>query len=211
NLISNIGEPAQRYGDAAKNVTELENRARRITKTVNTIDRVTIQTNMLAVNGFIEAARAGEYGKGFAVVANDIRNLANESGSNAEQIKDLVSNMQYLVATVSADINESVRTSIGEVNRAKETTKLIGQARQSLEQLLSAFENVNKEIDQIASAIEETNKAIEQINAAAQESASAIEEASKGASEQAKGVEELAKAIEEISAIADELQSEAGV
>ncbi|WP_425463823.1 methyl-accepting chemotaxis protein [Neomoorella humiferrea] len=58
-----------------------------IDKIVDTIASVSIQTNMLAVSGAIEAARAGEYGKGFAVVASDIRNLAQESARNAEQIK----------------------------------------------------------------------------------------------------------------------------
>ena len=51
---------------------------------------VSIQTNMLAVNGSVEAARAGDFGKGFAVVSKDIRSLARDSGENAGRIKDTV-------------------------------------------------------------------------------------------------------------------------
>ena len=60
-----------------------------ITTSSARISTVSIQTNMLAVNGAIEAARAGEFGKGFVVVATDIRNLAHDSSENADRIKDL--------------------------------------------------------------------------------------------------------------------------
>jgi len=211
NLIEGISTASQSYNQASANVTSLGDKARQITKTVDTIDKVTIQTNMLAVNGFIEAARAGEYGKGFAVVANDIRSLANESGENADQIKELVNNIQYQVTLVAGDVAESAKAAAGEVTRAKETTKVVEEVGQVLQNLSERFDAIASEVEQIASAIEESSKAIEQINAAAEESSSAIEEASKGADEQARGVEELAKAIEEIAAVADELQSEVGV
>ena len=45
----------------------------RITKIVEAIFTVSIQTNTLAVNGPIEAARAGEFGKGFVVLSTDTR------------------------------------------------------------------------------------------------------------------------------------------
>ena len=70
-------------------ITALEQISRRIDKIVDAINTVSIQTNMLAVNGSVEAARAGEFGKGFAVVSTDIRNLARESAENADRIKDL--------------------------------------------------------------------------------------------------------------------------
>ena len=71
-------------------INALELVSRRIDKIVDAITTVSIQTNMLAVNGAIEAARAGEFGKGFVVVSTDIRNLAHDSSENAERIKDMV-------------------------------------------------------------------------------------------------------------------------
>ena len=52
------------------------NVSRNVEKIVDGIGMVSVQTNMLAVNGSVEAARAGDFGKGFAVVSKDIRNLA---------------------------------------------------------------------------------------------------------------------------------------
>ena len=87
-----LGECRLQIGDLSRGVTRsiasmrqsleliagLESISRNIDKIVDGIGMVSIQTNMLAVNGSVEAARAGEFGKGFAVVSKDIRSLARE-------------------------------------------------------------------------------------------------------------------------------------
>ena len=100
--------------------------SRRIDKIVEAITTVSIQTNMLAVNGSIEAARAGEFGKGFVVVATDIRNLARDSAENADRIKDLVKGEDQ-IALVSTDLDEIVRTAADESEKAKNSTARLVQ------------------------------------------------------------------------------------
>ena len=72
----------------------LDNKAKHIEAILATISSISDQTNLLALNASIEAARAGEHGRGFAVVADEIRKLAESSSLAANEIKDIVTNIQ---------------------------------------------------------------------------------------------------------------------
>lgn len=66
------------------------------------------QTNLLSLNASIEAARAGEAGRGFAVVASEIGNLANNSSTTAETIKNICLNASGNIKDVSNCFNQIV-------------------------------------------------------------------------------------------------------
>lgn len=207
NLIAGISSSAEASMVSAKNIKSLEETTRRIDKIVDAIVNVTIQTNMLAVNGSIEAARAGEFGRGFSVVAGDIRALANESAENTDKIKDLVRGIQNQIQRVAADIDLSSKTSFAEVEKAKKTTHNLNVIEESMIKILAGSREIQKGSDESMVALEQARKGVEQIAAAAQEASSGAEQAATAANQQAKGMQELAEAIEEISGLADELQN----
>jgi methyl-accepting chemotaxis protein len=208
-LIAGVSTSADASRVSIKAMNDLELVSRRIDKIVEAISTVSIQTNMLAVNGAIEAARAGEFGKGFVVVATDIRNLAHDSSENADRIKDLVKAVQDQIGVVGRDLNEIVISAVSEVEKAKATTTDLV----SIESDILVVEKGTAEIlaasDEIAAAIAQVKKGIEQISAAATEADKAATEAASAAQQQSKGAEDLAAAIEEIASLADELQSAA--
>ena len=207
NIISGVSSAAEASFKSAQNIKKLEDTTRRIDKIVDAIVNVTIQTNMLAVNGSIEAARAGEFGRGFSVVASDIRTLANESADNADKIKDLVRNIQNQIQQVTSDIEISAKTATQEVETAKKSTQNLNIIEEATVQILKAVKEIYNGAEESLKALEQAKRGIEQISVAAQQAEKANTEATLAAQEQAKGMQELAEAIEEISGLADELQN----
>lgn len=206
-MISGISTSAESSLVSAKNIKSLEEIIRQIDKIVDAIVNVTIQTNMLAVNGSIEAARAGEFGRGFSVVAGDIRSLANESAENTDKIKDLVRGIQSQIQRVAADIDSSSKTSFAEVEKAKKITHNLNVIEESMVKVVAGTAEVQKNTEESMVALEQARKGVDQIAAAAQEASRGAAEATVAATQQAKGMQDLAEAIEEISGLADELQN----
>lgn len=206
-LIAAVSHSVDASHESIRQIKSLGLVSRRIDKIVDAITTVSIQTNMLAVNGSIEAARAGEFGKGFVVVATDIRNLAHDSAENADHIKDLVKAVQDQIDVVGRDLEEIARSAMSETEKAQVTlTNLI-----SIEADVTLVELGASEIlataSEIASAIEQVRTAMQQISAAAEEAQNAATESSAAARQQSQGTEQLSSAIEEIASLADELQS----
>ncbi|MGS0765005.1 methyl-accepting chemotaxis protein [Syntrophomonas curvata] len=194
------------YDATNQAIEALQDKIRRIEKIVDTIENVSIQTNMLAVNGFVEAATAGEHGRGFSVVAGDIRNLATESAENADKIKDLVRDIQIQMSKVALEISQSETASRKAEEQAGVAAQKNGLVTKELEDIYRNREVLNKCIDEsqtaIAEDVKEAKRVAEIINATEEE----VEEASRIAQEQAKAINELANSIEEIASIADEMQ-----
>ncbi len=208
-LIDGITTSVMGTQDSIRQVKDLEQVSRRINKIVEAITTVSIQTNMLAVNGSIEAARAGEFGKGFVVVSTDIRNLARDSAENADRIKDLVKAVQDQIAAVSTDLDDIVKSALGEVEGAKASTANLIQIETDILVVDQGTREILSASQEIAAAIGQAKRGIEQISTASQQAEKAATEAASAATQQSKGAEELAAAIEEISSLADELQSAA--
>ena len=74
----------------------------------STIDEISFQTNILALNASIEAARAGEAGAGFAVIAEEVRQMAMRAATESASIARLIEGAHGLTA-------EGVALSVTEV------------------------------------------------------------------------------------------------
>ncbi len=113
---------------------------------LETINEITFQTNLLAVNASIEARRAGEAGRGFAAVAEEIRNLAERSSVASR-------NTRKLLDQVKGSVSGTVALS----SEVKEGLKGISA---SFEKLLYIVRDVSKGSEEQSSAIAQISSLI---------------------------------------------------
>nr|WP_321984551.1 methyl-accepting chemotaxis protein [uncultured Lichenicoccus sp.] len=209
-LIRGVSISLQETKKSSQLITTLEQVSRRIDKIVDSIATVSIQTNMLAVNGSIEAARAGDFGRGFMVVSTDIRNLARESAENADRIKDVVKATQDQIVAVRSDLEQIAAAAEIEVQRNKAITTNLATVEADMAIVRGGNSEILAGADVILAAVQEAQKATDQIAAAAEQANRGALEAATAAKQQSRGAEELAAAVEEVASLADELQNSQG-
>jgi methyl-accepting chemotaxis protein len=191
-------------------MSRLEEISRSVDKIVDGIGMVSIQTNMLAVNGSVEAARAGDFGKGFAVVSKDIRNLARDSGENAGLIKDTVRAIQDRIAAVRRELEQIISAAQAENQKTVAVLSSLEVVEQALGEIATSNEQIMASAEAILSSMKEAARGAQQVAAAAEEAGSASAQAAAAARQQASGAESLAAAVEEIASLAEDIQRRNG-
>lgn len=205
-LVDSIDKTNKGFSDIYLNIKKLATNFKLVNNSISKMEKMSIQVNMLAVNGFIEAARAGEYGNGFYVVSNDIRELSKTSEENLESIKNVIEEIDENIKISEENVYENQKRTYSEIIEANSALYSIKEIEKTIENLLGKYQVISHSISEIVIAIEQSKKAVEQSQSAVEESFASIEEASKASLEHERGISEMLKVTKEIMNQSSNLQ-----
>lgn len=157
-LAENVNDVTDSFDRMSAVMQQLRETSEAVSRVVQVIGDIALQTKLLSLNASIEAAHAGEQGRGFAVVAQEVRNLAERTRNSAKEIETVISRNSMLTEQACEAIRHGRETSHQSVEGAKGTTL-------ALSAVATEIGTVNAKVQQIAAATEQQSAAAETITA----------------------------------------------
>jgi methyl-accepting chemotaxis protein len=183
-LVANSRQTMDSLAQTMLKISDSSSATFRIVKTMN---EISFQTSILALNASIEAASAGAAGTGFAVVADEVRSLAKRASDATAETGRLVDESR-LAVTRGDELTKEVVEVLRELDaNASSSAELMSTIQTSSQQMLQNMQHINTG-SRSMEGITQKNAAIADHNAS---TASAIADETKQLQSTIAGLEQL--------------------
>lgn len=159
--MSSMESLAQQSHEAADIISRLKQHGDQIGSVLVSIQEISEQTNLLALNAAIEAARAGEQGRGFAVVADEVRALANRAQQSTSEINTMIAQLQSDTENAVAIIESGASLSQAGLEEVKTTHQALSEILNNINHLESVNQAINHSVHGQLGNIERSKEDVE--------------------------------------------------
>lgn len=194
--------------EAYTKIAALEEQSRKISGILSTIDAISSETELLALNASIEAARAGEHGRGFAVVAESIGKLAANSSAATADIEKIIAELCQDISDTVANI-EAIRTGVdGQTQAVDKVQETFADFRMLAEKTSESVRSMEVLIVEIHECDRSVLSAVERIQNISANTAELTEKVADSLEEQLGGIRNVAKRIDNLSKVSEKMEQE---
>lgn len=156
--------------EAFAQITAMRTHLHELQTSIQTIDafvdhsqKMSRKTTLLALNASIEANAAGDAGKGFAVVAKEVKELSNQSTSQAAQITDQIVRIKQDIALNTASIFELENTMRRSVDFSLRVDQIIKQQAEQLSLVHSRATSLTEQSDHLKEEFHQNDLRLQEI------------------------------------------------
>ncbi|BDU73740.1 methyl-accepting chemotaxis protein [Mesoterricola silvestris] len=185
NAVLDTERSAEAGENVVRSMDEIQAVMKQIVGAVQVIKEIANQTNLLSLNAAIEAAKAGTHGKGFAVVAEEVRKLAERSGTAAKEIEGLIQRTGAAVEGGMTSVNANM---------------------ESLDAIRKRITGMASKIQRIGDVADGQAATSAQVSASMSSTALGLAQNATATHELTATVHEIAKTSEDLSRVAEGLQ-----
>ncbi len=205
-LIAGQNEMASHIGVVNDKTHDANKAAGRISEVVNLITEIAGQTNLLSLNASIEAARAGDAGRGFAVVAQNIKQLAEQTTSSAEDIQDIIHDLETK-SNETVEKTEAVNEIVSKQSEdMKKAAEILNEVITGIAGLIDRIENIAASVTNMDKSKSKVVDVLQNLSSVSEENAASTQETSASTTMAMETVDEIANEAVQLKDIARELE-----
>ena len=206
-LHRHVEASIQANDEMKQSVTELQGKTNQVKTITDVILGISSQTNLLALNASIEAARAGEAGKGFAVVADEIRNLAEQTRTETENITNIIQALSNEAQVMTEKAEHTVAIANDESQYALEAETQFAQIAEKITELAEHVTEVESLMETLIAANASIADGINSLSASGEELNASTQDVCEVSNNNVVSVDKFAISLDQIHSIITELSS----
>lgn len=173
-----------------------------------TIETISSQTNILALNASIEASRAGSAGKGFSVIADKVRELSNQTKQQTHSIHQQIEQLQSQIKVVHNEMSHTIDSFKAQDDQLQVTSSSFENIQHFINEMLEQNKNIHQQTMRANEQKNVLSESMQQVSELIQQTAARIEEISSTTQVQDESIHQVAEQSSSISQLAGLLYSE---